>query len=288
MRHYTRFRAYQLGEEGSSFSLIVDNHITLIEAKLNNTNFNSLLEELEIINRDTIDVLHITSWDTDHCDYKSLKLILNQLNPQKVEYPPYAPESDTGKECLRLISNYSNGVKICINTQDVYDSEHKADKLMGQDILLNPINIAEKHNDNSIAKFFRIGSFQILSLGDCEASDISERLQNNEILRGEVDVLILAHHGSENSICSREFLEKISPRVAICSSNYDNKFEHPHQVIRNRLNSLNIPYFTTKTGDIIIKSIDKYNFIVLIFARIMKSVKMSYNSKIRHGTSMIK
>lgn len=260
MRYYTRFRAYQLGEEGSSFSLIVDNHFTLIEAKLNETNVNSLIEELKILGRNTIDTLHITSWDTDHCDAESLRVILECLKPARIEYPPYSPDSETGKKCLQMIKAYSGGEIIQINTWNVYNSSHQALKLKGQDILLNPTRLAEKHNDNSVAKLFRVGSFQILSLGDCEADDISMRLQDNEILQSEVDVLILAHHGSENSICTREFLEKISPCVAICSSNYDNKFEHPHQAVRNRLNNLGIPYFTTKTGDIIIESVDKFSF----------------------------
>ena len=37
MKHYTRFRAYQLPNKGSSFSLSVDNHFTLIEARYNET-----------------------------------------------------------------------------------------------------------------------------------------------------------------------------------------------------------------------------------------------------------
>lgn len=37
MKHYTRFRAYQLPNKGSSFSLNVDNHFTLIEARYNET-----------------------------------------------------------------------------------------------------------------------------------------------------------------------------------------------------------------------------------------------------------
>lgn len=267
MKHYTRFRAYQLGEEGSSFSLMVDNHFTLIEAKLNDVNSSSIVEELKILGRTNIDVLHITSWDTDHCDEYSLQLILKYLTPAQIEYPPYEPVSGTGKNCLQLIDNYKYGDKVKINTWSVYNSEQHANKLVGRDILFNPIRIVEKHNDNSIAKLFRIGSFQILSLGDCEAEEICERLQENEILQGEVDVLILAHHGSENSICTKDFLEKISPRVAICSSNYDNKYEHPHKTIRNSLNNLQITYFTTKSGDIIIESVDKFTFRVYNFCK---------------------
>ena len=260
MRHYTRFRAYQLGVEGSSFSLVVDNHFTLIEAKLTETNVPNLVDEVKYIGRNNIDVLHITSWDKDHCDDISLQKILKYLKPKRVEYPSYCPDTETGKSCLRMIENYSMGEKMPIKTWRVKLSQNYAEPLKGKDIFFNPMRVVEKHNDNSIVKFFREGSFQILSLGDCEADETSERLKDNPILQNEVDILILAHHGSANSICSHEFLASISPKVAICSSNYDNKFEHPDQVIRNRLSSLDIPLFTTKTGDIIIESIDKHTF----------------------------
>lgn len=259
MNHYTRFRAYQLGEEGSSFSLSVDNHFTLIEAKVNSTNLRHIYWELKQLCKGTIDTLHITSWDTDHCDNASLNYILNYLKPSLIEFPDYEPDSDTGKKCLYLINNYSCN-KIKVSPKLVASSNLGEKRLMAQNLFFNPTKIVDKHNDNSVVKFFRIGSFQVLSLGDCENPEISSNLSTDEILQNEVDILILAHHGSENSICTMDFLRTINPKVAICSSNYDNKFEHPHSVIRQRLNQLGIPLFTTKTGDIIAQTVDKYSF----------------------------
>lgn len=182
------------------------------------------------------------------------------LKPSVIEYPSYQPDTETGKKCFRIIRNYNEGQSTRITPSFVKESISKAVALRGSNIYYNPIDIVDNHNDNSIVKFFRIGSFQILSLGDCEDEEIGDRLQNYEILNNEVDILLLAHHGSHNSICSMEFLRNINPKVAICTSNYDNKFEHPDQAVRNRLNTLGIPYFTTKTGDIVIESIDKLHF----------------------------
>lgn len=47
----TRFRAYQLGDKGSSFSYSVDGNFTLIEARLNQTNDPSICDEMNIIVR---------------------------------------------------------------------------------------------------------------------------------------------------------------------------------------------------------------------------------------------
>jgi competence protein ComEC len=43
--------------------------------------------------------------------------------------------------------------------------------------------------------------------------------------------------------------------LAICSSDYDNRYDHPRQEIRDLLYERGIRLMTTKTGDVIVKSI---------------------------------
>ena len=56
------------------------------------------------------------------------------------------------------------------------------------------------------------------------------------------------------------------PKIAICSSNYDNQFEHPKQSIRDMLYQEGVTLYTTKTGDVVIicnedNKVDAYNLI---------------------------
>ena len=46
----TRFRAYQLGTSGSSFSYFADGHFTLLEGRLTNRSRPSLIAELAMCN----------------------------------------------------------------------------------------------------------------------------------------------------------------------------------------------------------------------------------------------
>ena len=46
MKHYTRFRAYQLGEKGASFSISVDQYFVLIEARYNSVNKSHIIYEM--------------------------------------------------------------------------------------------------------------------------------------------------------------------------------------------------------------------------------------------------
>ena len=107
-------------------------------------------------------------------------------------------------------------------------------------------------NDMSLIRLFRSPGFNVLSLGDCESLEISKRLQQRNLIKTEVDVLILPHHGADNGFMTGDFLDTVNPRVAVCSSNYDNRFEHPDPRIRSLLAAREIPVMTTKRGDVII------------------------------------
>lgn len=250
----TRFRAYQLGTEGSSFSYFDGENFTLIEARLTEQSAPSLIEELKICGfkeGDRIHRLHITSWDTDHCSPKALNQIIEALNPKKIEYPGYAPHTDSGKESLKIIKAHTNSVSI--NSKYV-KSLNPAPTWGYSNILYNNKKDYPNSNNNSSVKFFRSGSFTVLSLGDLEKEEIADYLTRGEIIKNEVDVLILAHHGADNGFTTEKFIQAVSPKVAICSSNFANQYTHPRQEIRDILYQNDVTLYTTKTGDIIIES----------------------------------
>lgn len=251
----TRFRAYQLGEKGSSFSYSVDSRFTLIEARLNETNIPRICSEMKITGASNLANLHITSWDKDHCSESELPDILKYLKPEKIQYPGYEPDTDCGKACKRMIEDYCTkqnkvGVRC---TPDYVNGLDAGENLQFSTIIYNPIDGEGNHNDNSIAALFRAGRFTVLSLGDCESESIAKRIQAGTIATKETDVLILAHHGADNGFTTDEFIKAINPRIAICSSNYDNQYEHPREEVRQILYQNNVHLFTTKTGDVIVE-----------------------------------
>lgn len=259
----TRFRAYQLGQAGSSFSYCYNDDFTLIEAVITDVNVASLKEEMAICKKKKINTLHITSWDKDHCSADSLAWILENLQPKKIEYPGYEPHTENGFDCLDMIKNYESTSCMVISAISI-DPEYirKLTPVTGmsyKDIVYHPKELQSSSNNNSTVKLFRKGSFNVLSLGDVESDNIASMLRACKVLCHEVDVMILAHHGADNGFTSKKFLKALKPSVAICSSNYDNQYDHPKQEVRNLLHEQNIRLFTTKTGDVIIESIGNHN-----------------------------
>ncbi|PKB13816.1 ComEC/Rec2 family competence protein [Janthinobacterium sp. 64] len=257
----TRFRAYQLGCAGASYSYYADGHFTLIEAVITELNQVQLLDELRICGRTRIDTLHITSWDQDHCSQSGLRWVLENLQPSKIEYPGYEHPSACSRECREIIREYGTRRRQTRVKTQAIDPPFIAslDKNEGPgytNIFYHPKELQPGSNDNSTIKFFRSGSFSVLSLGDVESPNISSMIRRSNTVKRETDVLILAHHGADNGFTTKKFLEEVNPAIAICTSNYKNQHDHPNQEIRDLLYELDIRLLTTKTGDVIVESIN--------------------------------
>lgn len=292
----TRFRAYQLGSAGCSFSVFAGSWFTLIEARLNDTNRASIYAELKLCGKEYIDVLHITSWDIDHCAAAELNEILLRFKPKKIEYPGYLPESDNGKDCLQLIRRYESmvdsinrEVKCIAITSDYINNLPQAQRFGYNDVLFHPTHDFPDSNNNSTVKLFRLGCFNVLSLGDIEDESLAMMLCRQIIVTSEVDVLLLAHHGADCATNSKQLLQQISPRVAICGSDYDNKFEHPRPEVRERLYELKIKLLTTKTGDVIIHSLPPHDgiFIANNFIANTTEISSSYQYTAKKRISLL-
>lgn len=285
----TRFRAYQLGNAGSSFSYFDGTTFTLIEGRLTENSEPNVQFELEQAGKTKIDTLHITSWDNDHCRPNELKDILNNLQPNKIEYPGYEPHTDSGKTCVSYIKQYEKyfidkpkNVNVKSVSPEYLNGLESANNGLGySNIIYHPRKIYENSNDNSTVKFFRSGSFTLLSLGDVEKEEIATNISSGTIIKTQVDIMILAHHGADNGFTTDKFLKAINPKIAICSSNYDNQFSHPKQAIRDLIYQNDIQLFTTKTGDVVIKSINEHNGEFQVFNLISNNDKISSDYKLK-------
>jgi competence protein ComEC len=224
-------------------------------------NKDNILRELEACGKKTIDTLHLTSWDSDHCSESGLDWVMTKLAPSTIEYPGYPPHTDGAKRCLTAIREYQQkwsrkSINVGVQAIDppYIRSLSEAQAISYKDLFYHPKYLKDNSNDNSTVKFFRRGSFTMLSLGDVQDVGIASMLSASKMLCREVDVLILAHHGADNGFTTKKFLEELKPQVAICTSNYSNQFDHPRQEIRDILWKLGIPLYTTKTGDVTIQS----------------------------------
>ncbi|MBL0055358.1 MAG: hypothetical protein IPP31_04030 [Chitinophagaceae bacterium] len=257
MDFHTKFRAFQLETDGSLFSYYKENAYYLIEARLPKKGLSILIEDIKLHGKETIDVLHITSWDTDHCSYNDLIQILNNLRPNLIEVPSYEPETDSGRLCKKTILGYDDihqkyKPNVQIISKGYIDQLPTAEALGTNNVIYHSTYENDNKNNMSLIKLFRSNGFNVLSLGDCESQEIANYLLRVNFITTEVDVLILPHHGADNGFLTGTFLDIVKPKLAVCSSNHGNEYDHPRLNIRNLLSARNIPLMTTKRGDIIV------------------------------------
>lgn len=89
-------------------------------------------------------------------------------------------------------------------------------------------------NNNSTVIRIQMGDVSFLLTGDIEEEaerSIIEDETNDEL---QSDVLVVAHHGS-NSSSIAEFLDAVSPSVAVIPVGLDNQYGHPHDEVMQRL-----------------------------------------------------
>lgn len=253
----TRFRAFQLDTAGSLFSIYKQNRYTLVEARLPKAGLRALQDDLAAYDKQSIDLLHITSWDTDHCTYNELAAILNHLRPARIEIPGYVPDTEEGLLCRSVLLKYDDiHQRYVHNVQQVtpgYISTLSNATPWGTSDVLYPTDPhAPNKNDRSLIRLFRSEGFSVASLGDCESSDIARTLMNSSIFNTEVDVLVLPHHGADNGFISDEFLKVVKPRIAVSTSDWGNQYGHPKPEIRQMLASNDVEHMTSKAGDVVI------------------------------------
>lgn len=109
-----------------------------------------------------------------------------------------------------------------------------------------------------LSNYLKSGVFSVLSLGDLEKEEISRWLTQFPTIINEIDILILAHHGSNNGFSTTDFIKSINPKIAISLSNRNNQYEHPHDAVYRRIINNNSKYYSTKDGDIIIESVGEH------------------------------
>ena len=197
---------------------------------------------------DKIDYMIISHFDSDHVD--GLIPVIRELEVKRVIISKQLEESDNYDEFLKIIKNkktvvyvVQKGDRISIE-KDIY-----LDILWPDDskpIDENPLN------NNSIVCKICYKNFSILFTGDIE--ELAEKSivgEEKGILNSTV--LKVAHHGSKTS-STKEFLNLVTPKIALIGVGKDNKFGHPNYEIIERLEEAGCKiYRTDEMGEITIK-----------------------------------
>jgi competence protein ComEC len=110
-------------------------------------------------------------------------------------------------------------------------------------------------NANSVVVRLDYGDFSMLLPGEAEAQTEQRLISKNANLQAKI--LKVAHHGSKYAT-SEEFIKSAGPEVAIISTNFNNRYGHPSQVVLDRLRAAKVNiYRADLQGEITIATTGK-------------------------------
>lgn len=186
-----------------------------------------------------IDLVIITHPHDDHI--AGMISLIKKYKIEKIMYTGIIHSSPIYSELLEKIKNKKIPLMIPAGEQTISLEENcQIAIIFPWDNFYN--KEIENLNNSSIVSQLNCKNSKFLFMGDAENE------VENEILEKEIniksDVLKVGHHGSITST-GQEFLEKVSPEIAIVMVGKNNKFNHPSLRTLKKLEKLDIKTFRT-------------------------------------------
>ncbi len=237
--------------QGDSFLIKFPNGETaLIDAGEANPFFDNgdriIIPLLDYLGIDKIDYGFISHLDLDH--YGGFVSLLYHNRIGEI----FRPKPDSSYKSLRL-EKYLDKLKIKRSDYDL-DTFKIGNSMI---VIFNDAN--DKYFDNLSSNdksgFMKIiyEKSSFLFVGDAEIPAEHYYLQKykNEL---DSDVLKVGHHGSITG-STEQFLNAVSPKIALVSAGIKNKFKHPSQIVLQRLKKLHSKiYRTDLLGAVLLQS----------------------------------
>lgn len=188
-----------------------------------------------------IDIVIITHGDTDHFGgcldiiehYQVSKVMINGVFDSKNEtYNQLLQKvKEQNIQILPAIANTYISLGDSIELQFL----HPQTNLWGEDI--------RDDNTESIVILLKSKETKVLFMGDADESAEQKIIAQYPHL--DIDILKAGHHGSKTST-SDILLDAITPKQVIISAGMDNRYNHPHPDVINKLKDRNIEIIEVK------------------------------------------
>lgn len=180
-----------------------------------------------------IDGLFLTHGDVDHVG--EAEDLINQMKIKELIVPEGFVRGDIEEKVINKAKEKNINVKI------VRSGDHLVFKGFPF-YILSPQELTDSKNDDSLVLWTKLGGLNWLFTGDAEQRSEGKIIEKYPTLHA--DVLKVGHHGSKGST-SEQFLNTLSPSLAVISAGANNRYQHPHPEVIDKLNRRNISILRT-------------------------------------------
>ena len=221
--------------QGQSFAALTKNAAVLIDCGSIGSADNAgdaAADYLNSYRRRRVDLLVLTHFHADHAN--GVSRLMHRVDVARLAYPTDCEQNVYMDQILALCA--AQGVEllpISVNTTITID---------GLELdLFAPLG-SDEINEHGLLVRGDWGDFEFLITGDAGAE--VERALCAETELGDMELLVVGHHGSRYSTCD-ELLEDITPETAFISVGAGNDYGHPTAEVLRRLADHGIQVFRT-------------------------------------------
>lgn len=181
----------------------------------------------------SLDQVLISHGDEDHCG--ALLELSKAIKIKELLFPAGALNKSSFQEAVLKMADSETIIN------EVTISQENTTFVNSTLAVLWPISLGKGDNDDSMVLYGKIGSYFWLFTGDIEEGE-NHLIQQYPNLK--VDILKVAHHGSQSS-SSQIFLDTIQPKYALISCGVNNRYHHPSPEVLHRIQIKNSRIFRT-------------------------------------------
>ena len=245
---------FDIGQGDAIFIVTPQKHQILIDGGPDSTILEKLAKEMPFWAR-SIDLLILTHPEKDHLF--GLIEVLKRYRVENILWTGVLRDTSGYKEWTNLLEKEEAKIFIARAGQKIKWSRTILDHLE----ILYPFEILEgkefkNTNDTSIVAKLVFGEISFLFTGDAGKSVENELIGEYSLSNWpefailDSDVLKVGHHGSKTST-GDEFVQQVSPKIAVISAGKGNPYGHPHQEVLEVLEKYGIKILRTDLdGDI--------------------------------------
>ena len=235
---------FNVGQGDAIFIQTPERRQILIDGGPGSIILEKLAKEMPFWDR-SIDLVILTHPEHDHI--AGLIEVLKRYEVEHILWTGVLRSTAEFKEWQNLVEKENARIKIAQAGQRIIDSGSWEIKVLYPFENLNGKTVKSVNNTSVVVRLV-FGNNSFLFTGDAFKSVEKKLISKGEDL--DSDILKVGHHGSKTS-SKEEFIEKVSPEIAVIQAGEDNPYGHPNQEVLAILQNFGINVFRTDlNGDI--------------------------------------
>ncbi len=237
--HATEVHFIDVGQGDAALIISGDNAVLIDGGENNDEEFivNYLTEQ----GVDDLSLIVGTHPHEDHIG--GIDAVINAFPTEKVLLAPQSADTDTYNDVITAIEQTGTTIETA-EVGTIYEiSGGVSLTLLGPEIEFS------NTNDNSLIMRLDVGIDSVLFTGDAEKPAEEHLLEIGANL--DTYILKVGHHGSDTS-STVDFINAVTPEIAVISCGYDNEYGHPHEATIDTLEKMGSEIFvTSEDGSIV-------------------------------------